>query len=1278
VESSDRLENILQKVSNLDRATRLYLDGVQAPWNSSYNTLNVRQDTILETCAAPAISAALSAVLNDFNLVQKIPDTRRTRERLEPILQLPHEADYERWDHEHTKRRIICAAVIKKSIQRNDRFAHLEVPACSTLQELHRFLNQNAVLDRNNSFQSPSGQRRYVHSTMKECFKLNARNRGGQPTLLWELLDRKLNHLLSFSNDSDRIEAFLLSEKRRIQLLQNEQGTPVPTSALRQRQTSSTTCLAERQHRREPRNLFAENSRDTEYPQCDTCQSRAAVCTCLVTGCPFHKNFSCSACFHSNHPLATRNHEQVSLRNNTEGKSAFREWKRNHVQAYCPEYLSGPFCILQVLFEASVQSNPELSLTEEEIKFRAQETCRSNLFDSQQARGGRSAFAGVQGLCAKELVRKELIPGRPESSARYSLLPAGETMAQLCSSFSKSVRKAIGQSQPPLKINQRIKLIADTREDGTFSARLLNKCCKEGLACEQRDLAAGDYMFVSNDDAELAFDFLMERKTWSDLADSVNGKGRRRLDCLHLNNNERGSCKNGENLCQLCRMKRSGCQRLFFFVEGARCLNRDTGAQKCSPERFCKHCREIHERHGISQHELESVIFELQIRHGCYVHFVRDYNETITSLLIIASMLQVHSSRNFNLPYDIFQYNCRQRDQIQPHVQDLGKTTVVEWADRDLTRVIHEQKCEEFFADSLDRKVVPVKVPEQIIDLSEQDDGTRSEASTEGVFGTSQESVQATGSWGRARRWKPENASGHIIAIDSDSDDDNDVRNVSQSSIEILQVVAPQANRRHSSPTRAVNDKRRNSLKLVTVSGLYEYDLEFLKDMNAFWKRIYSDAKVDARGSRDLASQLDMTVTSKIKAIQQGAQPLVMRNDILYFLLLSQIRYNALLHVVRQEGQVALLREAWEHGWNDPVAEGLDSAHQCTICHDIIPRIELQSLPCSHTFHVQCIQQWFETRTEQTCPVCKQTVDRPKDDSNYASPRSRGSHRTPRSRESTASHALGDHSTVRRSPERSALKEARLRRFASRATPTASLHETQETAIGVTNDRRHWTCEVCTLENSLTLKECAACGSAARQNLPTKWSCDRCTFLNDPACRACVQCDEKNPFHTTPDFPEDPLAIQDPVFGAAAMSGERCMAHDELPVAMARFQDATRRVARTRDNRRGQICGACKQVGHNRGTATAANCPMYNTREEVELRRKKREQAERRMEETERELAEVERMRNQQEERQRNAEQAMADLVQAHNATMQFSETERKRLRKQRERARKRARTLQG
>lgn len=50
------------------------------------------------------------------------------------------------------------------------------------------------------------------------------------------------------------------------------------------------------------------------------------------------------------------------------------------------------------------------------------------------------------------------------------------------------------------------------------------------------------------------------------------------------------------------------------------------------------------------------------------------------------------------------------------------------------------------------------------------------------------------------------------------------------------------------------------------------------------------------------------------------------------------------------------------------------ATQECTICIEKIqPNCDIQFLPCSHTFHSECIKAWL--RNSATCPVCRVEID---------------------------------------------------------------------------------------------------------------------------------------------------------------------------------------------------------------------------------------------------------------------------------------------------------------
>ncbi|XP_019486408.1 PREDICTED: E3 ubiquitin-protein ligase TRAIP [Hipposideros armiger] len=49
----------------------------------------------------------------------------------------------------------------------------------------------------------------------------------------------------------------------------------------------------------------------------------------------------------------------------------------------------------------------------------------------------------------------------------------------------------------------------------------------------------------------------------------------------------------------------------------------------------------------------------------------------------------------------------------------------------------------------------------------------------------------------------------------------------------------------------------------------------------------------------------------------------------------------------------------------------------CTICSDFFDHSrDVAAIHCGHTFHLQCLIQWFDTAPSRTCPQCRIQVGR--------------------------------------------------------------------------------------------------------------------------------------------------------------------------------------------------------------------------------------------------------------------------------------------------------------
>ena len=156
LDSFDRLELIQQKYSKAgsNTKTRLYFAGLELALNSSIGSHNFDNDAIIECCRNPALSAACSAVLKDFEELKKIPEDSRTRQELMKWLTTPmnvhRDASHNiwkvsEWTNEKLKLRIINLALIKRVLERQHMWEAHDLPECLTCHSLFRNLEEHKV-----------------------------------------------------------------------------------------------------------------------------------------------------------------------------------------------------------------------------------------------------------------------------------------------------------------------------------------------------------------------------------------------------------------------------------------------------------------------------------------------------------------------------------------------------------------------------------------------------------------------------------------------------------------------------------------------------------------------------------------------------------------------------------------------------------------------------------------------------------------------------------------------------------------------------------------------------------------------------------------------------------------------------------------------------------------------------------------------------------------------------------------------------------------------------
>ncbi|KAL7542094.1 hypothetical protein ACHAXR_013214 [Thalassiosira sp. AJA248-18] len=658
IDSAERLESIQEKYNTTGSTTRLYYEGHELPLNSSIGSHNFDDDAILECCRSPAMSAALSACLKDLDEIKKLPTSERTRENLMFILQTPVEIrrasnndiwQAKSWSEDSLKSRIINLATMKAVLQRQDRYHIHDLPHCNSCRSLHNALERHNVWKGGGQDQS----KRNFLKQQAHIFKPEKND--GNPSTNWILLEEKLS-----------IQQNIKSELSSGLRFSAGYDSP-PVDWLEEFVRRDNARHGTRQN----------NSRRSNDAVRDTSDSHLEY---LAPSPPRRRDT----------PPRPRQNESSAT-----SPSGMTPSPTRSRRPYTPQYASGPFAVLATLHLAMHSRHRHsngrrlLTLTEEQLKRMAQPMCRSNLYDKGRVRG-RNAFACMDGLIEKQFVRKEIVRNTGANGGeieKWGLLRGGEVLGELCVEFDRAVNQCIPieqiNSKLPGRSRMNLALCLDAREDVHLLKRMKWCCDDESVPYVEKEIPAGDYLFLDQSGMEeYVLPIVIERKSWSDLADSCLGKGRalNRLDCVKLESNSSMPCSGN---CQLCKMKRCGCTQIMFIIEGERCLGSDSvhrSAKKCTHDKCCSACKLLSERHNVTQDVLERVLHRLQVEHGCYIHYTKSYNETIQSLFDMKQILEMNANRlrGESLTFDSYASNARQRSASKPDKLLLKPTSVQE------------------------------------------------------------------------------------------------------------------------------------------------------------------------------------------------------------------------------------------------------------------------------------------------------------------------------------------------------------------------------------------------------------------------------------------------------------------------------------------------------------------------------------------------------------------------------------------------------------------------
>ena len=1180
IDSSARLETIQQSYSTQGSTTRLYVGQFELPLNSSVGSHNLDDGAIIECCRSPAVAAALSACLKDLDEVKKLRPGDRFRENLMRILQTPVHVQNDpshdiwqasSWTDESIKSRTINFATMKAVLQRMDRYQVHDLPQCNDCQSLYDALQDHNVWSGGTNGRKKSRWNQQVH-----IFKPNKKN-GSGPTTNWILLDAKLNiqtrikreFQFTIDSDHDYLEEFVRRDHSR------HSTTTTASTPKRKRKTADATA-----------NLQQDDSE--------------AYLAYLAVTPPRSSQ--------PHLPPQRAAHQYTSPATTNASPSTPRS------QKYIPQYSSAPFCVLASLHRAMhAKHGRKLTLTEDELKRLAQPTCRSNLYDKMRIRG-RNAFACMDGLIEKNLVRKEIVRNTDvfhSEIEKWGLLADGEDLGHCCAEFERAVHKVIPKEKNGAVASGKsmnVLLCMDSREDVHYLERIRWNCQDENVPFLEEELPAGDYLFLEDSLDEMV-PLVIERKSWSDLADSCLGKGRarNRLDCVKLDSDSSIDTGCSGN-CQLCKMKRCGCTQIMFIIEGERCHGVQRNGQ-CTVYKCCSACKLLSERHNITQTELEGVLTRLQIDHGCHIHYTKSFNDTITSLFAIRNLLQkstsfasqllVQTSESASLLFEQYKCNAQRRSQSDSNWSMLPRfENVHEWDVQALVSTMHDTQWNEGTVHLLlgSQQNRPDKNRAKYPNTS-----TQRPDKTISLDSDSDDSV--------VEIVKPPNKP-ETICLDSDDDNsiieiapgNNESLNESADSIIILDEVSKPPRKRNASqlsssmslpstkmkalpsvtkktrqlpaPSLTVKRDKHYTNSILIFHGFDKYEEKFGKNIEKIWRETY----LQAEGG--LIEIFDSALEKLNRSIGVSVFTHVRGRTISSFSLWLQIIMGVQVRFIQGGYSMADLRQ--KLGSKEANHVNSNPAELSEYLTSDIHAITASS------------NSGFNSRLYSTPQKSHNNV-------NASNP----------------------------SSANDAVREARLRRFDKSGLPKSAASQNCIQSLRESNpilsDSAKWSCPFCTYDNELSFEKCFVCGN----NNSEEWSCTRCTCKNSSSATKCAACDHSRngskkskrfingrSIHT---HDNEPWICQ--CSFENSMKDTNCYDCGALnplhPTVLPQMSDkraclpqyttvsAPDQSLRPETSARKKVkCGACGEEGHNRSTATASNCTAYYDDSEVERREK--------------------------------------------------------------------------
>ncbi|XP_062591696.1 uncharacterized protein LOC134253200 isoform X2 [Saccostrea cucullata] len=349
---------------------------------------------------------------------------------------------------------------------------------------------------------------------------------------------------------------------------------------------------------RQPRNRPVANR--TKEMTCDDCEGTLAELYCgeCQNAQGGQGLYLCTPCSQLIHAGAARRRHNVQDVGNAPKVS----------KPYVPHAFKAPFSILLGLYSGLTERRPVLSMTEDEIKLRAQPLTDTDLQDKQTGQ-----YCGGFDCMEKILMAKGLVQREDSRNPTYALTETGEELAGQLYEFQQSVQRFLKSNQVP-HVPQAINTVCGTRkicliidEQERDKDRFHQIATERGVDVQFRHLGAGDYLWIltppmasptlrytqQQPTIEKVLPFLVERKSWEDFKDSVRTKRFQK---------------------QVNHMLNSGVEKCFYLMEGS--VN--SGRYKPSAEQ---------------QKNLKDLLEKIFLDNGFYINYTASWYKSAIWLL---------------------------------------------------------------------------------------------------------------------------------------------------------------------------------------------------------------------------------------------------------------------------------------------------------------------------------------------------------------------------------------------------------------------------------------------------------------------------------------------------------------------------------------------------------------------------------------------------------------------------------------------------------------------